>query len=85
MRGTSWRDCARFLHRPIFSSGLVLLKLFQIGDFGTSATPTSNGEAVVFYSVNSALSAGLNLNTSNGIIRGTPTAIWQQAQRMDEV
>ena len=38
-------------------------------------TPTSSGGAVVSYSVSPALPAGLTLNTSTGIISGTPTTL----------
>jgi hypothetical protein len=41
----------------------------------TNNTPTSSGGAVVSYSVSPTLPAGLVLNTSNGMISGTPTAI----------
>jgi hypothetical protein len=39
----------------------------------TSNTPTNTGGAVVSYSVSPALPAGLTLNTSTGVISGTPT------------
>jgi hypothetical protein len=39
----------------------------------TSNTPTNTGGAVVSYAVSPALPAGLTLNTSSGIISGTPT------------
>jgi subtilisin-like proprotein convertase family protein len=38
-------------------------------------TPTSSGGAVVSYSVSPALPAGLTLNTSTGILSGTPTTL----------
>jgi subtilisin-like proprotein convertase family protein len=38
-------------------------------------TPSSSGGAVVSYSVSPALPAGLTLNTSTGIISGTPTTL----------
>ena len=38
-------------------------------------TPSSSGGAVVSYSVSPALPAGLTLNTTTGVITGTPTAI----------
>ena len=37
-------------------------------------TPTSSGGAVVSYAVSPALPAGLTLNTSTGVISGTPSA-----------
>jgi 6-phosphogluconolactonase (cycloisomerase 2 family) len=40
-----------------------------------SNTPSSGGGAVVSYSVAPALPAGLALNTSTGVIAGTPTAV----------
>jgi len=41
----------------------------------TNNTPTSGGGAVVSYSVSPALPAGLTLNTSTGVISGTPTTL----------
>jgi subtilisin-like proprotein convertase family protein len=41
----------------------------------TNNTPTSSGGAVVSYAVSPALPAGLTLNTSTGIISGTPTTL----------
>ena len=41
----------------------------------TNNTPTSSGGAVVSYSVSPALPAGFTLNTSTGIISGTPTTL----------
>jgi hypothetical protein len=41
----------------------------------TNNTPTSSGGAVVSYAVSPALPAGLTLNTSTGVISGTPTAV----------
>ena len=41
----------------------------------TNNTPTSSGGAVVSYAVSPALPAGLTLNTSTGIISGTPTVV----------
>jgi hypothetical protein len=41
----------------------------------TDNMPTSSGGAVVSYSVSPALPAGLTLNTSTGIISGTPTTL----------
>jgi len=41
----------------------------------TNNTPTSSGGAVVSYAVSPALPAGLTLNTSTGVISGTPTAL----------
>jgi hypothetical protein len=40
----------------------------------TNNTPNSSGGGVVSYAVSPALPAGLTLNTSSGIISGTPTA-----------
>jgi Autotransporter beta-domain/IPT/TIG domain/Putative Ig domain len=42
-------------------------------------TPSSSGGAVVSYAVSPALPAGLSLNTSTGVISGTPTAVAAQA------
>lgn len=41
----------------------------------TNNTPSSSGGAVVSYSVSPALPAGLTLNTSTGVISGTPTTL----------
>jgi hypothetical protein len=41
----------------------------------TNNTPTSRGGAVVSYAVSPALPAGLTLNTSTGVISGTPTTL----------
>src|SRR5271157_3849558 len=41
----------------------------------TPNSPTSSGGAVTAYSVSPALPAGLSLNTSTGVITGTPTAV----------
>jgi hypothetical protein len=40
-----------------------------------SNTPTASGGAVASYSVTPALPAGLSLNTTTGIVSGTPTAV----------
>ncbi len=40
-----------------------------------SNIPASSGGAVISYSVSPALPAGLSLNTGNGVISGTPTAV----------
>ena len=48
---------------------------YTVGTLITNNTPTSGGGAVVSYSVSPALPAGLSLNTSTGVISGTPTAI----------
>ena len=45
----------------------------------TAATPTSSGGTVVSWSVSPALPAGLSLDTSTGVISGTPTAITSTA------
>ena len=45
------------------------------GEAITNSTPTSIGGVVVSYAVSPALPAGLTLNTSTGIISGTPTAV----------
>ena len=41
----------------------------------TDNTPSSSGGAVVSYAVSPALPTGLTLNTSSGIISGTPTTL----------
>ena len=45
----------------------------------TAATPTSSGGAVVSYSVSPTLPAGLSMDTSTGVISGTPTAVTSSA------
>jgi len=45
----------------------------------TNNSPSSTGGAVASYSVTPALPAGLALNTSSGIISGTPTAVTSAA------
>jgi hypothetical protein len=45
----------------------------------TANTPTSSGGAVVSYAVSPALPTGLTLNTSTGVISGTPTTITTSA------
>jgi len=45
----------------------------------TDNTPTSSGGAVVSYAVFPALPAGLMLDTSTGVISGTPTAVTSAA------
>jgi len=45
----------------------------------TNNMPTSSGGAVVSYSVSPALPPGLTLNTSTGVISGTPTAVTSTA------
>jgi hypothetical protein len=47
---------------------------YMTGTAITPNTPTSSGGPVVSYSVSPALPAGLTLNTSTGVITGTPTA-----------
>ena len=42
-------------------------------------TPSSGGGAVASYGVSPSLPAGLSLNTSTGVITGTPTAVTAQA------
>lgn len=47
---------------------------FQVGIPINNLVPTVSGGPVVGYSINPALPAGLTLNTSTGIISGTPVA-----------
>ena len=49
--------------------------IYTTGSAITSNTPTSTGGAVVSYSVSPTLPAGLTLNTSTGVISGTPTTL----------
>jgi subtilisin-like proprotein convertase family protein len=48
---------------------------YRIDQAITLNTPTNSGGAVVSYEVSPALPAGLALNTTTGIISGTPTAL----------
>ena len=45
----------------------------------TNLSPTVQGGAIISYSVSPALPAGLSLNTTTGVISGTPTAVTAQA------
>ena len=47
---------------------------FSVGVASSTLTPHSAGGAVVAWTINPALPAGLNFNTTNGSISGTPTA-----------
>jgi hypothetical protein len=49
--------------------------VYTKGSALSSNTPTSSGGAVVSYAVSPALPSGLTLNTSTGVISGTPTAV----------
>jgi gliding motility-associated-like protein len=51
---------------------------YNVGASITNLTPTVSGGNVVSYSVSPALPAGLSLNTSTGVISGTPTAATNQ-------
>ncbi|MCE5419163.1 MAG: putative Ig domain-containing protein, partial [Acidithiobacillus sp.] len=48
---------------------------YTVGVAITPNTPTCSGGAVTSYSVSPALPAGLSLNTTTGVISGTPTAV----------
>lgn len=45
----------------------------------TANSPSSSGGAIISYSVSPALPAGLTLNTSTGVISGTPSALTASA------
>ena len=47
--------------------------VYTVGTAISSNTPSSSGSAVVSYSVSPGLPAGLSLNTSTGVISGTPS------------
>ena len=49
--------------------------VYTMGMAITANTPSSGGGAVTSYSVSPSLPAGLSLNTSTGVISGTPTAV----------
>jgi uncharacterized repeat protein (TIGR01451 family) len=57
----------------------VTTATFTVGTTIANDVPTVSGGAVVSYSVSPALPAGLSLNTSTGVISGTPTAPTAQA------
>ena len=48
---------------------------YVVGTAISTLTPTNTGGAAVSYSVSPSLPAGLSLNTSTGVISGTPTAV----------
>ena len=52
---------------------------FTVGTAITPGQPSSTGGTIVSYSVSPALPAGLTLNTSTGVIGGTPTTVTSQA------
>jgi hypothetical protein len=52
---------------------------YVVGTAITALSPTTNGIPVASYSVSPALPAGLTLNTSTGVITGTPTTVMAQA------
>jgi hypothetical protein len=52
---------------------------YPVGTAITPDAPTTTGGAPTSYSVSPALPAGLSLNTSTGVITGTPTAVTAQA------
>ena len=53
--------------------------VYKTGRAIPANTPSSSGGAVVSYSVAPALPAGLSINTSTGVITGTPTVVTSQA------
>ena len=57
----------------------VATQVYTKGSAITSLTPTSTGGAVVSYSVSPALPAGLAINSTTGVISGTPTEVVAQA------
>ena len=62
-----------------YSAGTVV---YTKGVAATPDNPTSSGGAVTAYSVSPALPAGLTLNSSTGVISGTPTAVAPAASYM---
>jgi len=53
--------------------------IYTKGTVITSLSPTVSGGSVVSYSVSPSLPAGLSLNTTTGVISGTPTAVTSTA------
>ena len=53
--------------------------VYTVGVAITANTPSSSGGAVTSYSVSPPLPAGLSLNTSTGVVSGTPTAVTSAA------
>ena len=49
--------------------------VYTVGVVITDNAPSSMGDAVVTYSISPALPAGLNLDTSSGVISGTPAEL----------
>ena len=64
---------------PSFFSYSINPATYTKGTAINANTPTSSGGAVVSYAVTPALPAGLTLNTSTGIISGSPTAVTSTA------
>ncbi len=52
--------------------------VYTVGTSITALTPTSSGGAIASYSISPSLPAGLTLNTSTGVISGTPSAVSSQ-------
>ena len=63
----------------------MLFRSFGVNVAGTSPTPTvvSGDSSVRVYSISPALPSGLNINSSTGVISGTPTTV--QASTPDTV
>ena len=80
--GGSTTAILNIIVNDVVPSGLTYTyttRRFTTGNEIQSNSPSSSGGAVVLYSVLPALPAGLNLNTSTGVITGTPTVITTQA------
>ncbi len=63
---------------PAAPTGLtyaVSSAVYTVGTAITGNTPGSSGGAVVSYSVSPALPVGLSMNTTTGVISGTPTTV----------
>jgi alpha-tubulin suppressor-like RCC1 family protein len=56
---------------PVYASSLVCTK----GSACTSPAPTSSGGAVVSYAVTGTLPAGLSINSTTGVVSGTPSVV----------
>lgn len=67
-----WNGCSVPVSPPIISY-TPSTNIYTVGMAISNLIPSSSGGIPVSYSISPSLPAGLNLNTSTGIISGTPT------------